>query len=233
MKNQRERSRIANILVNSVGVVIFLVICTVIFIYLSPYFETIIKQPDTIRNIAESKGITAVLVFLILQALQVVIAFIPGEALEIAAGAAFGWLGGFLLAQIGILLATALIFAVTRSYGKRFVESITDGRKLKRFEVLDKSPHRDRIIFLIFFIPGLPKDALIYAAAFFDIKILKFLYITMIARIPSIISSTLAADFLINKNYATAIAIFVITAAISVICFLLSEKILARVEKTK
>ncbi len=233
MKKKEERSKLANVLVNSVGVMIFLVLCTVICIYLSPYFETILKEPETIRDIAEEKGIVAIPIFLLLQVLQVVVALIPGEALEIGAGAAFGWFGGFLLSELGVMLGTSLIFVISRKLGKRFIESITGGRKLMRFEKLDRSKHRDRIIFLVFFIPGLPKDVLTYAAAFFDIKLFKFLYITVIARIPSIISSTLAADFLISKNYVTATAIFVITAAISVICFLLSEKILAKIEKTK
>lgn len=232
MKN-KERSRFTNILINSVGVALFIIACIVICIYLSPYLETLLKKPDTIREIAEEKGVVAIPIFLLLQVLQIVVAVIPGEALEVGAGAAFGWFGGFLLSELGIMLGTVLIFAVTRKLGKRFVESITDGKRIKRFEKLDKSPRRDRIIFLIFFIPGLPKDILTYAAAFFDIGLLKFLVITMTARIPSVISSTLAADFLINGNYITSAVIFIITAVISALCFLLSEKILAKIEKTK
>lgn len=230
---KKERSRSTNIFINSLGIALFLIVCIFICIYLSPYFETLLEKPDAIREIAEEKGIFAIPIFLILQILQIVIAIIPGEALEVGAGAAFGWFGGFLLSELGIVFGTGLIFFFTRKLGKRFVEIITDGKRLKRFEKLDKSPRRDRIIFLVFFIPGLPKDILTYAAAFFDIGLLKFLTITVIARIPSVISSTLAADFLINGNYITAAVIFIITAVISAFCFLLSEKILAKIEKAK
>ncbi len=233
LKKKEERSRLANVIVSSVGILIFLTVCALVCIYLWPHIEAIIKDPALVRSLANRKGIVAIPVFILLQILQVVVAIIPGEALEIGAGAAFGWFGGFLLAQLGVMLGTVLIFAVSRRLGKSFVESITDGRKLVRFEKLDKSRHRDRIIFLVFLIPGLPKDILTYAAAFFDIRLVRFLTITLTARIPSIISSTLAADFLISKNYLTAIIIFVVTALISLLCFLLSEKILSNLENTK
>lgn len=215
------------------GVAVFLAICIAICIYLSPHFETVIKDPEYLRRIAESKGALAIPAFLILQILQVVVALIPGEALEIGAGAAFGPFWGFLLAQLGVAIGTVIIFVISRRLGKRFIESITGGRQFKRFSRLDKSPHRDRIIFLIFFIPGLPKDALTYAAAFFDVSAARFLSITLIARIPSVLSSTIAADFLISENYPLALAIFIVTGIVSVLCFLLSEKILAKIEKTK
>ncbi len=233
LKKKEERSRLANVIVSSVGILIFLTVCALVCIYLWPHIEAIIKDPALVRTLAKQKGIVAIPVFILLQILQVVVAIIPGEALEIGAGAAFGWFGGFLLAQLGVMLGTVLIFAVSRRLGKSFVESITDGKKLVRFEKLDKSRHRDRIIFLVFLIPGLPKDILTYAAAFFDIRLVRFLTITLTARIPSIISSTLAADFLISKNYLTAIIIFVATALISLLCFLLSEKILSNLENTK
>ena len=159
LKENEKRAKIKNVIVNSIGVIIFFIICAIITVSVWPKISEFIKNPQKIRYLAASRGDSeAVAIFLLLQIFQVVVAIIPGEALEIGAGAAFGWLGGFILAEIGVALGTALIFAVSRIFGKRFTEALTDGKKIKRFEKLNESKKRDGIIFLVFLIPGLPKD---------------------------------------------------------------------------
>ncbi|MBQ2945934.1 MAG: TVP38/TMEM64 family protein [Clostridia bacterium] len=228
MDSQR-KEKITNILVNSVGIVIFLVIAAVITVALWPYISEFLESPEKLQSFVADNGALAVPLYLALQVLQVVVALIPGEALEIGAGAAFGWFWGLILAEIGVALGTVIIFVVARKAGRRFVDAIVGGKKLKVFDKLNTHPRRDSVIFLVFLIPALPKDLLTYAAAFFDISMWKFILMTAIARIPSIITSTLAADFLIEGNYLAAVLIFVATGAMAIICFLLSEKIMAKI----
>lgn len=223
------KERVINILVNSVGVAVFLVIAAIITVFLWPYVSEFLESPEKLQSFVSENGVFAVPLYLLLQVLQVVVALIPGEALEIGAGAAFGWFWGLILAEIGVALGTVIIFVVARKAGRRFVDAIVGGKKLKVFDKLNTHPRRDSVIFLVFLVPALPKDLLTYAAAFFDISMWKFILMTAIARIPSIITSTLAADFLIEGNYLAAALIFVLTGAAAIICFFLSEKIMAKI----
>lgn len=223
------KERVINILVNSVGVAVFLVIAAIITVFLWPYVSEFLESPEKLQSFVSENGVFAVPLYLLLQVLQVVVALIPGEALEIGAGAAFGWFWGLILAEIGVALGTIIIFLVSRKAGRRFIDAVVGGKKLKIFDKLNTHPRRDSVIFLVFLVPALPKDLLTYAAAFFDISMWKFILMTAIARIPSIITSTVAADFLIEGNYLAAALIFVLTGAAAMICFFLSEKIMAKI----
>lgn len=65
---------------------------------------------------------------------------------------------------------------------------------------LKKEKNLELIIFIIFFIPGTPKDLLTYIAPFTRIKLKTFLLLTTFARIPSVITSTIGGNALSNQN---------------------------------
>ena len=226
MKKEK-KSKILNVFVNSIGIFIFALVLFLLCFLAWPYIGNFIENPKAFQDFVSQNGLLAIPLYLFLQILQVVAALIPGEALELGAGFAFGWFWGFILAEIGAALGTALIIFVCRKFGKGFAE-IFVGNKLKFYDKLNNHPKRDAFIFFIFLIPALPKDLLCYCAAFFNISLWKFVGITAIARIPSIISSTLAADFLLSGDYLTAALLFAATALIAIICFFLSEKILKK-----
>lgn len=50
------------------------------------------------------------------------------------------------------------------------------------------------IMLILFLIPGTPKDLLVYLGGLLPIKASRFILISTLARIPSIISSTIAGD---------------------------------------
>jgi len=215
------------------GIVAFLIICATITVIAWPYMKGFINTPDAFPAFVQQNGLISILVYVALQVLQVVVAIIPGEFLEIAAGVAFGWFWGLLIAELGIALGTLIIFAVFRKLGKPLIHSMLGENKLAKLDRLNAHPKRDAIVFLIFLIPGLPKDLLTYAAAFFDMTVWRFLLLTLIARIPSIITSTIAGKSIIQKDYRTAIIIFLITSAIAILGFLFSEKIMLFIQEKR
>ncbi|MBQ7090642.1 MAG: TVP38/TMEM64 family protein [Clostridia bacterium] len=156
-------------------------------------------------------------VLLGLQFLQVFIALIPGELLETAAGYIYGPLQGTLLCYVGVALGSALIFLLVRRFRKRFAEVFVSADKLNEMRFLNSETKRRSLIFLIFFIPGTPKDLLTYFAGLTPIKISEFLTISLIARFPSVISSTAGGDLLGDGNYLGAIWLYGITAAVSLL----------------
>ena len=87
---------------------------------------------------------------------------------------------------------------------------------LMKFHFLKKEKNLEIILFVIFFIPGTPKDILTYLAPFTRLKLSSFIFITSIARIPSVITSTIGGNAISNQNYRFTIFIFVITGIISI-----------------
>ncbi|MBQ7385750.1 MAG: TVP38/TMEM64 family protein [Ruminococcus sp.] len=156
----------------------------------------------------DSFGAWGWLVALGIQVLQVIVALIPGEVVEVGCGLAFGTWGGLLICLAGSAIGSALIFLLVRKFGVKLVEVFVSREKINSLRFLNNERKLKSIIFLVFFTIGTPKDLLTYFAGLTNIKFYEFLIISTVARIPSIISSILAGDKLSEGNFVTSILIF-------------------------
>ena len=197
----------------SVGVVLVLVLLLTVFIWkwLSSFSQ------EGLRDYIQSFGAASWLVFLGLQFLQVFVALIPGELLESVAGFAFGPVAGTLLCYVGVAAASVLVFALTRRFGVKLVEVFISREKINQLRFLNTEKKRNIVIFLIFFIPGTPKDLLTYFAGLTDIRLGTFLLISLVARIPSVLSSTFGGHLLGEGKYWGAVLLYGITAVVSLL----------------
>ncbi|HIZ20410.1 MAG TPA: TVP38/TMEM64 family protein [Firmicutes bacterium] len=176
-----------------------------------------IRTPEEFRNYIESFGWTGRLVLLGLQCLQVVIALIPGEIIEVGAGYAFGPVEGTLLCMGGVAIASAIIFLLVKRLGIKLVEVFVSREKINELRFINSEKKLKRTIFVLFFIPGTPKDLFTYFAGLTRIKLSEFLVISLIARIPSVVSSTIGGHIINQENYLSAIILFAVTGAVSLI----------------
>lgn len=195
----------------SVGIVAVLVIWFTVFVWkwLASFSQ------EGLRDYIQSFGAAGWLVFLGLQFLQVFVALIPGELLESAAGFVFGpWIGTG-LCYIGIGLASAVVFALTRRFGVKLVEVFVSREKINQLRFLNTAKKRNILLFLLFFIPGTPKDLLTYFAGLTDMKLGAFLAISLLARIPSVLTSTFGGHLLGEGRYMGAILVYGITGIVS------------------
>lgn len=183
---------------------------------------------ESFRDYIRSFGAAGWAVFLGLQFLQVFIALIPGELLETAAGYAFGPVWGTVLCYVGVAGASCLIFALTRRFGIRLVEVFISREKILELGFLKDETKRNRLIFLLYFIPGTPKDLLTYFVGLTDIRLEAFLLISMVARLPSVLSSTIGGHMLGEENYVTAIWLYGITLAVSLAGMALYHRIVKK-----
>lgn len=172
---------------------------------------------EGLRDYIRSFGAAGWLVFLVLQFLQVFIALIPGELLESVAGFAFGPLWGTVLCYAGVTLASVVIFSLTRRFGVKLTEIFISRERINQLRFLNTEKKRNLLIFLIFFIPGTPKDLLTYFAGLTEIKMGTFLVISLFARIPSVVSSTFGGHLLGKGDYTDAALLYAITAAVSLL----------------
>ena len=170
---------------------------------------------EGLRDYIRSFGAAGWLVFLALQILQVCIALIPGELLESAAGFVFGPVFGTLLCYAGIAIASLLVFVLTRKFGVKLVQVFVSREKINQLRFLNTEKKRDVLIFIAFFIPGTPKDLLTYFAGLTEIKLSTFLVITLVARLPSVVTSTFGGHLLGEGEYVLAVIVYAATAVIS------------------
>lgn len=188
---------------------------------------------DGFRDYIQSFGGLGWLVLLGLQFLQVFIALIPGELLETAAGYAFGPWVGTAICYVGVAAASAVIFLLTRRYGIRMVEVFVSREKINSLRFINTEKKRAFLIFLMFFLPGTPKDLLTYFVGLTDIKLSVFLVISLVARIPSVISSTFGGHLLGEGEYWSALLLYGITGAISIVGLVLYNSYVRRKQTKK
>ena len=210
MEYARRRKWLAGI---SLAVVLLLMVALTLFV---SHWLRSFSQED-FREYIRSFGAASWLVMLGLQILQVFIALIPGEFVESAAGFVLGpWLGTA-VCYLGICLASTLIFTLTRRYGVKWVEVFVSREKINELRFLNTEQKRNNLIFLLFFIPGTPKDLLTYFVGLTDIRLRTFLLLSMVARIPSVITSTFGGHLLGQEKYIGAVVLYAITGLLSLL----------------
>ena len=179
-----------------------------------------LTQPHTrelLQRQLESQGIGGWIAFLGIQVIQVVVAMIPGEPIEILAGILYGPLWGTLTCMLGIFIGSIIVYLLVRKLGMPIVSIFIDPEKFQNLRILQDERRFERIAFLLFFIPGTPKDLLTWAAGLIRIRPLRFFILSTIARLPSILTSTLAGTTLLSGDFSTTVLIFVVTGCISMV----------------
>ncbi|MDO5602586.1 MAG: VTT domain-containing protein [Oscillospiraceae bacterium] len=201
-------------------------------VYYWPQISDIITKPearDAFITYVRENPVPGILAFLALQILQMIVAVIPGEPIELCGGVLFGAFGGLAVCMAGALIGTALIYFTVKAFGAKSI----DEKKLEKYKFLRDPQHIKILLFLLFFIPGTPKDILTYLGPFLPVRPLAFFSISTVARIPSIFTSTYAADAALDGRWTEAVIVFAITGAAALVCILLQDKILGALRRFK
>ena len=176
-----------------------------------------IGEPEQFRAWVESHGVWGGLLLVAVRILQTIITILPAEAVEIGAGYAFGAWIGWLLCTLGTAIGSAVICLLTRKFGMRMVEAFVSRERIESLRFLRDRKRTYLLVFLLFFIPGTPKDTLTYLIGLTPMRLPACLLLMSVARIPSILSSTLGGEALGNQDYHLAVWIFGVTAVVSAI----------------
>lgn len=213
---------------------IFLLILTIAIvtsaiIYLYPVVKNLATPEGQMdfKNKIDSLGFLGILALFGLQLAQIFLVIIPGEPIEILAGACYGGFGGFLFIAISSAIISAMIIYLVRKLGKNFIYNFYNKEKIEKLqnnETLENSKNVELIMLILFLIPGTPKDLLVYISALLPIKPLRFIVISTVARIPSILSSTLAGAHLLEGNWEVSLAIYAVTFLLIGIIVLIANK---------
>lgn len=205
----------------------------IIFIFLIAQFIPIFKEllseegRNCFKEQIQGLGFKGVLVLIGLMCSQVLLPILPGEPVEVLAGMCFGPINGMIVILLAAFISTVMIYVLVKALGKRFLYLFVSKEKVDRIEnskIFKDKKKIEFLIFLMFFIPGLPKDILIYIAVLLPINITRFMFISVFARIPSIISSTLAGSSLVDENFIFSIGVYIVTFTISILFIYLVNK---------
>ncbi len=168
---------------------------------------------DQITNL----GFKGIFIILGLTIIQIFLLVLPGEPVEILAGMCYGSIGGLIIIYIGVFISSAIIILLINKYGKNIIYSFVEKDKIEKLEnsKIFKTGNLDLILIILFALPGTPKDLITYMGAILPIRPLKFIMISTFARFPSIITSTIMGNNLLEGNWFFIIGVYVITFAIS------------------
>ena len=174
-------------------------------------------DPEAFREWVDAFGVWGKLAYMGIMALQVIIVLIPGEPLELAGGYAFGAWEGTILALSGFVLGSAVVFALVRRFGVKLVEVFFTKDKIREMEFL-RNPKKTKVIaFIVMMIPGTPKALISYFAGLTRLTMGQWLGIVAVARIPSLIGSTIPGGAVGSENYVLAAVIWGISLVLSAI----------------
>jgi uncharacterized membrane protein YdjX (TVP38/TMEM64 family) len=154
------------------------------------------------------------LAFVGLQIVQVVVFFIPGEVVQIAGGFAFGLWWGTLWSVLGILAGSLFNFGVGRLLGRPFVEAVFGVERTRRVEAATAGGRAAAGFFILFAIPGIPKDVLTYAAGASRLEFGSFLAVSTLGRLPGIIGSAYMGSAVFDQDYLAAIIVVSIASVL-------------------
>ncbi|MNI24538.1 TVP38/TMEM64 family inner membrane protein YdjZ [compost metagenome] len=203
-----------------IGQVFFALLGIAIVVLSIRYVPDIIRLTvsiDRFRDYVLSTGNLGPIIIILFQILQTIIAPIPGEVVQIAGGYIYGVAIGTLYVTVGMLLGAIAAFFFTRFLGGTFIEKLLKKDRFQWMSVMTDSKKFSVFLFIVFLIPGLPKDLFIYAAALTAIKPLRFFLIFLVARFPALLASVCVGANMYQKDYLSTIVI----SGLSVLAFIL------------
>lgn len=180
-------------------------------------------------NLLQKHENFSVLIFLFVQAIQVPVAMLP--PVQIVGGMLFGIILGSVLSIIGLWLGSAFTFWIVKKAGVPLVEAIIDKKHIRRFKFLENSERVTFVLFVLYLIPGTPKDALTYFVPLTKIDIKTFLFVVLPARIPSIVISVLFGSSISRENYVLTVIVSVIIVLSAIFGFVFRGKLVEKVKK--
>lgn len=216
-----------------VGLIAFFAIMVLVCVLLWPYCHELFEPGGVERVIDDVRnaGPVGFLILLGLQFLQIVVAFIPGEIVQVAAGLLYGPWVGALIILLGSVVSSAFIFVLVHKLGAPFVQSMVPTKHLEKFREFEAKGRLNAIVFILFLIPGLPKDVFTYLVPLTDMRMRTFVVLSNVGRAPGVLVSTYAADGLAEGRIVESAIIFGVAAVVAVLGVVFRERIMKTVGK--
>ena len=187
-----------------------------------------ITEPEAFRELVEEQGAMGVVIFMLLNIVQVLLAIIPGGPFEIGAGYAFGAVWGTILCDLAMSIGGVINFLFVRKFGMKFIELFTTREKIESVRFLKSTKKSELLLFLFFLLPGTPKDLMCYVVGLSNISLSKWIIINLVGRFPAILLSAMSGDALGEQRYE----IFIIVLVVLLVLYLIGSYLYSKHNKT-
>ena len=168
----------------------------------------------------------AFLLIIGLQIIQVVICVLPGQPIQFAASYMFGVARGYLFSVIGAIIGTTISFYLAKLLGSEAMHLFFGEEKVKEYQRRLNSGRGLLIAFLIYLIPGVPKDLVSYAAGLSEMRFRPFLLAATIGRSPAMLGSLLVGHFFGKQNYTAMIIVTVAVILLLLVCLIKRKELI-------
>lgn len=232
MNNIEEKRNIKLNKIKILRYVIFIIVFAIIIwatVKFLPLIGKLANESDRIafKENINNMGFLGVLVTLGLQILQIIVAVIPGQPVEIIAGMLYGTIGGVALCTVGIFIGTFFVFYFVRKFGADVIQLFFSEDKIneiKESKLFKNQKKFEILLFIVFLIPFIPKDIFIYLGGISPVRAKRFLFLATIARIPGLFLSVHAGNKLSQGNFLVTILLFIFIIVIGIVGYYVSEK---------
>ena len=211
-------------------VILFIFFTAVLGLIFWPFIKNLEnpKYRETFSLWVAGLGIRGIFILFGLQLLQVVVAVIPGGPMELIAGAAYGaWLGLLILVS-GCALATVIIFFLVRKFGRPFIIRFFGADVINTWGFFRDEKKTALVTFILFLIPGTPKDTLTYLAPLTRLSLVQFTVLSLLARLPAMLSTTVMGDAVMQGNWVMFLLVFGVTAVTGILGIQFRDRIIGR-----
>lgn len=215
-------------------VVLFLIIGLATFLFFYFDLHTFFLDRKKVVAFIHSfgPGPLSTLIFICLQIAQVLAAPLPGEVTGIIGGYLYGPVLGTLYSTIGLTIGSWLAFLLARVLGLPFVEKVVSRNTLEKYDYFME--HQGALVtFVMFLIPGFPKDALCYIMGLSHMKTRLFLVVSTTGRLFGTIMLSVGGSCVRNDQMAALYAIIGLTAVILILTYFFREKLLKALRKKR
>ena len=178
---------------------------------------------DGATELLKDKGILGLLSVTFIEALQMVVVFIPAEFIQISSGLSYPFPMALIICDLGVGLGATIIFALVRLFHVHSTAYERTKRKIDMVSANTKDRNTVFFLYLLFFMPLIPFGAICYFGSGSKLRYRKYLFTVMTGVIPSIVVSNLmgAAGMAFLKNSLPLWLLIVIIIVLAALLFVL------------
>ena len=192
----------------------------------TPEGVALLETLEESKTTLDRFGLLRFPVMVIVQILQMILALIPGGPLAFLLGFMFGTVGGAIVGTIGNILGTILIVWGVNRFGMKFVNLFCNSKGFEKLKFLHDPRRRDALIFLLFLIPGTPKDLITFFAPFTKAKPATIVWLACVGRLPALFLSTAVGANLAGGDLRATIILCSVTLFVTMIGVLVKDKVM-------
>ena len=222
MNNKASSDKYKKILALSKLILLVIIVAGIpAFLYLKYGAELFSKDSAVhVVDYLKANSSIAALLIICIQIVQVVICFLPGQPVQFAASYMFGVMRGFAFSITGAVIGTVISFYLAKLLGNDAMNLFFGEEKVRDYKKKLDSGRGLLLAFLIYLIPGIPKDLVSYVAGISDMRFRPFLLVATVGRIPGMLGSLMLGHFFGRQDYRAMIIIAVIVAVMLLICYI-------------